>query len=218
MNRRILLYLIGLFMLVLVCQAWAQKGTEISHARQMTAKRQAGRVSVSASFPEMFTKSFKQRLSSGFTCQILSHVSLYRKDRKEPIAQSLLQTTIIYKIWEEFYYVRIEGQSSKTNLEITSLNKLIETCGTIDDLPLQPEEPSDLNPQTTYYLRVRITINPTSETLRRKVRDYLAQPEGRGQVGSPRSFFGSFSKIFVSERDFQADAILNYESQKFKFQ
>jgi hypothetical protein len=85
-------------------------------------------------------------------------------------------------------------------------------CSQIKRLPLQ--RLVELPAGTKYRLQVRIVVNPISVELRKKVREYLSNPDGSSHIGSPRSFFGSFSRIFVDEKAFQADAVHTYRSPK----
>lgn len=205
-----------MIVLIVPVVSLGQKATVKSYKRPMQIVRKEKYIEISASFSEMFTNKFKHRLSSGFTCQIIMNVSLLEDGHKKPMAQSVVQTSILYDIWEESFTVNFEGPFKQKKMQIQSMQDIIDKCGSLNNLPLRPKQLLDSDDRKKYRLRVDITINPTSEVLRRKVREYLANPEGRSYVGSPRSFFGSFSKIFVSERDLQADAVYKYESQKFK--
>jgi hypothetical protein len=139
-------------------------------------------------------------------------IQLQASRQKAPVAQVLVQYTILYDIWEERFHVRQEGFGGRRDLVLSTMEDLVSTCGKIQMLPLARWDA--LSKEKLYRLKVRFTVNPTSREMRRKVREYLANPDGSGHIGSPRSFFGSFSRIFVSEKDFQADAVYIYTSKK----
>ena len=132
---------------------------------------------------------------------------------KTPLAQGLLQYTILYDIWEEKFRVRQEGPRKQRDYVLPSMEAVIQTCAGIEALPLAPliELPRDVRAR----VEVRITVNPVSREVRRNVREYLANPDGSGRLGSPRSFFGSFSRIFVNEKELQADAVYTYRTPRF---
>jgi hypothetical protein len=204
---------LGLVIVALSSMGFAQVKEMKSFSRDMEVVRQDGKPVVSVSFDEVFTPRLRHRLSNGFTSRILVDIVMREAKSKTPLAQELVQYTILYDIWEEHFNVREETPLKKRGYRIDSLKNLIRRCGSLRKLPLVPllELPSEASCQ----IEVRITVNPVSPELRRKVREYLSNPDGGGHIGSPRSFFGSFSRIFVSEKDIQADMVYTYRSQKF---
>lgn len=198
--------------LCLTALALAQVKVEKSYKRDMGLAWREGRLELSMDFPEAFTKRLRKRLSNGFTSRILIEVLLEEQKKKTPVAQAIVQYTIRYYIWEERFNIRHETPEGRRDLQVSSLAELIRTCGKIRRLPLQ--RLVELPEGRKYRLRVRIVVNPMSAELRKKVRDYLSNPDGSSHIGSPRSFFGSFSKIFVDEKAFQADAVYTYRSPK----
>lgn len=205
-------YLLGAC-LVLVGLAGPARGQvrEVrSFRRAMQVALKDGKPLLSVAFDEIFTPRLRHRLSSGFSSRILIDIILRTQKRKTPLAHGLVQYTIIYDIWEERFNIREETPGGKRNFTISSMKDLIHTCGSLHQLVLRPllEIPTNEN----LSAEVRITVNPASREMRRKVREYLANPDGTGHIGSPRSFFGSFSRIFVSEKDIQADMVYTYRS------
>ncbi|HUU01720.1 MAG TPA: hypothetical protein VM425_09785 [Myxococcota bacterium] len=181
-----------------------------SFSRDMQLMVKDGKPGLSVAFDEIFTPRLRHRLSSGFTSRILIDIILSMSKRRTPVAHGLVQYTIIYDIWEETFSVREETPGGNRSFGIGSMKDLIRTCGSLHELALRPllELPKD----ERFLVEVRITVNPASREMRRKVREYLANPDGSGHIGSPRSFFGSFSRIFVSEKDIQADMVYTYRS------
>ena len=122
--------------------------------------------------------------------------------------------TILYDIWEERFAVREEGLGHRRDMQAGSLEEVMQHCGALHGVPMVALD--QLKADRRYRIELRIEVNPTSPEQRRKVREYLANPDGgSAQLGSPRSFFGSFSRIFVSEKDIRADAVLKYRSKQF---
>ncbi|MBW1808766.1 MAG: DUF4390 domain-containing protein [Deltaproteobacteria bacterium] len=183
-----------------------------SFKRNMQVAQKDGQPVLSVTFDEVFTPRLRHRLSSGFTSRILVDIVLREEKRKTPLAQGLVQFTILYDIWEKRFTVREEGPMGKRDFRIYSMKELIKTCGSLRDLPLTPL--LSLPKKMESRIEVRITVNPMTPELRRKVREYMANPDGSGHIGGPRSFFGSFSRIFVSEKDIQADMVYTYRSQR----
>ena len=185
-----------------------------SFKRDMQVVQKDDQPVMSVSFNEVFTSKLRHRLSSGFTSRILVDIVLREEKRKTPLAQDLVQFTILYDIWDERYTVREEGPLGKRDFRIYSMKDLIKTCGSFNDLPLTPL--LSLPEEMKARIEVRITVNPTSPELRRKVREYLANPDGSGSFrrGSRPGFFTRFSRIFVSEKDIQADMVYTFRSQQ----
>ncbi len=181
-----------------------------SFVREMQLVIKDGRPALSVSFDEIFTLRLRHRLSSGFASRILIDIILRTSKRRTPLAHGLVQYTIIYDIWEERFNVREETPWGRRSFSIGSMKDLIRKCGSLHKLMLRPL--LDLPADKLLSAEVRITVNPASREMRRKVREYLANPDGSGHIGSPRSFFGSFSRIFVSEKDIQADMVYTYRS------
>jgi hypothetical protein len=204
--------LIFLATLGLTALVSAQVKESKSYKQKMDLAWRSGQLELSMSFTEVFTKRHRKRLESGFTSQILIYAQLLEQKKGTPLAQAILQYKIIYDMWEEKFVVRSEGPNGHRDFQLSSMDELIKECGALDKLMLTPvmELPTGIK----YRLRVRIVVNPMSEQLRKKVREYLSNPDGSSHIGSPRSFFGSFSKIFVDEKAFQADAVYTYRSPK----
>lgn len=204
-----------LSLLAVVCLAasvYAQVKVEKKYKREMDLAWHAGRLELSMTFPEVFTKRLRKRLQNGFTSRILVYAQLLEHKKGTPLAQVIVQYTILYDIWEERFFVRQDTPEGMRDLKVSSMDELILTCGKLERLPLR--RMMDLPAGMTYGLRVRVVVNPMSAELRKKVREYLSNPDGSSHIGSPRSFFGSFSKIFVNEKAFQADAVYTYRSPK----
>lgn len=206
--KTVWLFLLAVF--CLVAPAYAQVKESKSYKREMDLAWQSGELELSMAFPEVFNKRHRKRLKSGFTSRILVHAQLLEHKKGTPLAQAILQYKIIYDPWEEKFIVRSEGPRGDREFQLGSMEELVKTCGALERLQLTPvvELPSGMK----YRIQVRIVVNPMSAELRKKVREYLSNPDGSSHIGSPRSFFGSFSKIFVDEKAFQADAVYTYRS------
>lgn len=198
--------------LCLAASVYAQVKVEKRYQREMDLAWREGRLELSMKFPEVFTDRLRKRLSNGFTSRILIEAMLEEYKQKTPVAQAVFQYTILYDIWDERFNIRHEGPRGRRRFQVSSMAELVKTCGKLDRLPLQ--RLVDLPQGMTYRLRVRIIVNPMSAELRKKVREYLSNPDGGSRIGSPRSFFGSFSRIFVDEKAFQADAVYTYHTSK----
>jgi hypothetical protein len=206
------LLLIFLAALVQAALAPAQVKVSRSYKQDMDLAWQSGELELSMTFSEVFNKRHRKRLKSGFTSQILVHAQLLEHKKGTPLAQAIMQYKIIYDMWEEKFVVRSEGPAGDRDFMLGSMEELVKKCGALDRLQLTPvmELPSGMQ----YRIQVRIVVNPMSAELRKKVREYLSNPDGSSHIGSPRSFFGSFSKVFVDEKAFQADAVYTYRSPK----
>jgi hypothetical protein len=203
-----------LLLVTLACPLWVSgqvKETK-SFKKDIKVAKAVDSFEVSLAFPEVFNKRFKHRLSSGFTSRIFIEVLLQNTTQKQPLARTELKFTILYDIWDEQFIIRKEGLDKTVQFKLHTMKDLISKCASFKRLKLPPlvELPKSGQVQAT----VKIIVNPTSQKQRRKVREYLANPDGRGFVGSPRSFFGSFSKIFVGDKALQADGMYTYYSPK----
>ncbi len=201
-----------LAVLCLTASVSAQVKVEKKYKRDMDLTWREERLELSMDFPEAFTNRLRKRLSNGFTSRILIEARLEEQKKRTPVAQAIVQYTILYDIWEEKFNIRHETPAGRRDFQASSMAELIRMCSQLKRLPLQ--RLVELPAGTKYRLRVRIVVNPMSAELRKKVREYLSNPDGGSHIGSPRSFFGSFSRIFVDEKAFQADAVHIYRSPK----
>jgi hypothetical protein len=178
--------------------------------RPMRLDRQDDRLVASFDCPEVFSDWVRQRLGSGFTSRVVINLQLLDRKGEALLGQGVVQYTIRYDIWEERFAVRVEGMGARRNLLVSSLEELVKRFGTISQMPII--QLIDLAGAGQVQLVARVVVNPTSPELRKKVREYVANPDGRREIGTPRSFFGSFSRIFVNEKKIQADAVLIFRS------
>ena len=190
-------------------EGFAQVKEVKTFKREMKLQENGARLEASFFFPDVFTPRFKKRLSSGFTSHVLVGVQLLVAKERVPLAQGVAEYTILYDIWEEKFAVRVQGVEGQKDLVVPSMEDLVRSCATVDKMQLT--RLLDLPADVKVFLEVRIQINPTSPEQLRKVREYLANPDGSGRVGGAK-FFGSFSRIFVDEKDFQAEAVYTYRS------
>ena len=179
-------------------------------SRSMNLAMRGGQLSLSLSFPEVFTAQLKNRLASGFTSFVIVEVLVWADGVKNPVASGVAQFIILYDIWDERYNVRQAGPWGVRQLGPRSLSELIQVCGSLAQMQLFQLQV--LPEQANLRIEAVITVNPASEEQKSKVREYMANPDGRRYMGSPRSFFGSFSRIFVNEKDIRADAVYSYRS------
>lgn len=184
--------------------------------RQMTLSWSGDRPVLSASFEEVFDQELRKRLSSGFASRILVEVWLKERQRNVPLAQGLFQVMARYEIWEEVFIVELLGPEGPQRLLLNDLQTLVRKCGSFRELKLKPLV--EIYGNLEVEVEMRVTVNPAVPGLREKVRQYLANPEGGRRLSSPRSFFGSFSRIFVSERDVQADSIFIFRSPPMRLE
>ncbi len=207
--------LAGLLAALLLPAAAAGQPREVRRIdRAMELAWRDGRARVGVQFPEVFTERLRKRLSSGFSSRLLVTAQVLSRASKKPLARGLQQVTIRYDIWEERYAVRIESLAGRRNLQVKSMDEVVRVCARLEGLEL--EGLPGVQTRQRSRIELRIEVNPTSPEQRQKVREYLANPDGGRAIDSPRSFFGSFSKIFVNEKDFRADAVFIYRSQDFE--
>ncbi len=199
--------------------------------RAMEITKVNGKLELSITFPEIFTKKLREKLSSGFTNRILIGVHLVSAKDGSTVAQGIAEYIIIYNIWDEYYGVRElwpETASEPSSFEkfmaqyrvrdrtmvyrntyqLSNLTKLINICGSLRHLPLNWQ--SEPQPDMKLIAYVRVEINPISGERMGKVNEYLANPDG-----PTREKTTFFAPTFVNWKNFQADAVVTYRSSDF---
>jgi hypothetical protein len=181
-----------------------------NYSRDMELERVEGGLRASFGCPEVYSDWVRKRLSSGFTYRLLVQVQLKERGVKMPIAQGVMQYIFRYYIFDEYFIVWIERLGSREQLKLKSMDELVTRFGSVHDVALMGQ--SDLDPDKQYRVKARVVVNPTSPDIRKKVREYMANPDGNRSFGTPDSIFGRYSGMFVNEKDLQADAVLTYRS------
>lgn len=191
--------------------ALAQGKETRSDRADMKLLRRGEVVLASFNFGDILTPSRQKRLSDGFTSRILVAARLLAGAKRVPVAQGLLETTVRYDVWEETYFVAIQGSNGLRKSQWRAMPDVIRACTQVEDMPLLPMMP--IPAEGPFRLEVQVQVNPTSPELMRKVREYLVNPDGRASMGGGTKFFSSISRIFVSQDDFKAEAQVTYRSR-----
>lgn len=194
--------------LLLAPPALGQVKSTLRYDRSMQLELRGETMVASFDCPEVFSEEVRRELLSGFKSYVVLQLQALSVDGA-PVAQSFLQYTIRYDLFEQRFAVRIEGLDARRVIHVDGIEELVKILAFVRDLPLFSI--LGVSPAAPVRLQVRAVVNPISPELRRKVKEYMANPDGRRQIGKARSFIGGFSRIF--ENDLQADAVLIYWSQ-----
>jgi hypothetical protein len=177
----------------------------------MTVVRRGDALLASFRFGDIINPARQKRLSDGFTSRILVAARLLAGPKRVPVAQGLLEITVRYDVWEETYFVSIQGAGGLRKLQLRTMEDVLRACTVVEKMPLIPMLPHPA--EGPFRLEVQVQVNPTSPELMRKVRDYLVNPDGRASMGGGTKFFSSISRIFVNQADFKAEAQVTYRSR-----
>ncbi len=190
---------------------FAQGKETRSDRTDMKLMRRGDTVLASFDFSDVLTPARQKRLSDGFTSRILVAARLLAGKKRVPVAQGLLETTVRYDVWEETYFVTVQGSNGQRKSQWRAMADVIRACTVVEGMPLLPMMP--IPAEGPFRLEVQVQVNPTSPELMRKVREYLVNPDGRATMGGGTKFFSSISRIFVSQDDFKAEAQVTYRSR-----
>lgn len=153
----------------------------------------AARFDISASFNE----TFRRRLAGGLTSRVLVEMTV-QTDGGTVTAIRARSCKMQLNVWDELVYTTIgeDGKAERTGA-FTLIDDALKACGQVD-IPLMPA--TSLNGRGPSRLWVKVALNPVSEELLERTREFLSDPRGRG-TGRPRAFFGAVARLFRSESE-----------------
>lgn len=167
-----------------------------SDVAPLSAKLELEQRMVTASFDvtAAFTERFRKRLAGGLKSQAVILMELVDRQGRS-ITRQLRKCTLRLDIWDDILFVKIEDGVQITRKAFVLVDSGLKQCGVYHQVPLV--DPSLLGAQEGYRLIVRVALNPVSQELLDKTREFTSNPRGTG--GRPRSFFSAVAGLFRSE-------------------
>lgn len=151
---------------------------------------------VTASFDatSAFTDRFRRKLGGGLKSQIVIEMSL-RDSSDVEVASNLRECQLRLDIWDDMLAVCFREADRQIRQRTSIIDHGLAVCGKVERATLG-RLPA-LTRAQGYRLHVAVTLNPVSEELLQKTREFLANPRGR-PTGGQRTIFGAVSRFFSS--------------------
>lgn len=139
-------------------------------------------------------KFIVRKMKSGITQRVLYSTILYKKGESMPISTHIRYCSITWDLWDENYQVRCRVPGKTLKSTIKTDKKLLLFLSTLQNYPLAPY--SLISTTSTYYVSIKIQLNPISPKLLQKVRLWLRQSDNSTYS---TNYFGSILSLFVSK-------------------
>lgn len=143
-----------------------------------------------------FTEDFRKRLRGGLTSRVLIETLLLGPDG-EPVLGRVRSCEMRLDVWDELVYVRIRDAVRVRRRTYRLIDDALRACGRVDTAL---GEAAVMTARTGYRVRATVSLNPVSEELLERSREFTSNPRGT-TGGRPRAFFGAVARLFRSESD-----------------
>jgi hypothetical protein len=155
-----------------------------------------GLVSAQYDVTSAFTEDFRRRLSGGLTSRVLIETLVLGPDRAPVLAQ-VRTCELRLDVWDDLVYARILDANRVSRRTHQLIDDALRACGVVDTAV---GEAAALEFKRGYRVQVTVSLNPVSEELLERTREFTSNPRGTSG-GRPRAFFGAVARLFRSEAD-----------------
>ena len=143
-----------------------------------------------------FTEDFRKRLSGGLTSRVLIETLVLGPD-DGPLMAQVRTCELRLDVWDDLVYARILDSARVTRRTYQLIDDALRACGVVD---IAVGEASALEYGRGYRVQATVSLNPVSEELLERTREFTSNPRGT-TGGRPRAFFGAVARLFRSEAD-----------------
>ncbi len=149
---------------------------------------------VTASFDvtSAFTEQFRKRLNGGILSTVEIEMKLLDTDNAE-VAATSRRCDLRLDIWDDVLLVRIQDPERTQRKRFIAVDEGLKACGDVDRAVIA--DGTLLTRPAGYRLYVAVSLNPVSEDLLERSREFSSNPRGGG-AGRPPSLLGGVAKLF----------------------
>lgn len=184
MNRRVATGAL-LALSLLPHAAWAQ---EADAPLQVLVTENDDRLAVTFDVTSAFTERFRRRYAGGLTNRVLIRISWLDADRL--VDEHVRQCEMRFDVWDETSLVRILDEGREQRRATPLIEEALQACGRVSDLVMVKAD--EVDPSRDQRVRVEVALNPVSEALVERARQFMSNPQG----GDRRTFFGTLARLF----------------------
>jgi hypothetical protein len=168
-----------------------------------TLETRGGRLWASLDLSSAFRPDLARDLGNGLTNVIAVHVALTPEDGDEPAAIYGREIEVLYDVWEESYRVSekdVDVDRPRTRrLTFKDYPSLRDHLFHLRDVDLGPARAIA---NGRWVLRIQLAVNPISQELLDRTREFIANPAaGAREGGSSRSFLGAMASYLLHNTD-----------------
>jgi hypothetical protein len=158
---------------------------------EVTLARGSRLVTASFDVTSAFTEQFRKRLNGG----ILSTVEIEMKlldEQEVEVASSRRRCDLRLDIWDDVLLLRIQDPERTQRRRYIVVDDALKACGNVDRIMIA--DGALLTRQSGYRLYVAVNLNPVSEDLLERSREFSSNP--RGGTGRAPSLLGGVARLF----------------------
>jgi len=161
---------------------------------------------------KLFDTTAYEALSTGIPSSVVIRIQITPQDSDEPVAEQLIQRSVVYDVWDEIYTLRLDQPGGRKTIKVKYRAEALKWLTAIDDLPVARLAVLPIN--QVFVLKMVVELNPVSKETLAEVRRWLSQGNGGG-LDRGGAFFGSFVSVFYNPKIADADRVLRIRSQPF---
>ena len=161
---------------------------------------------------KLFDTTAYEALSTGIPSTVVIRIQITPQDSDEPVAEQLIQRSVVYDVWDEIYTLRLDQPGGRKTIKVKYRAEALKWLTAIDDLPVARLAVLPIN--QVFVLKMVVELNPVSKETLAEVRRWLSQGNGGG-LDRGGAFFGSFVSVFYNPKIADADRVLRIRSQPF---
>ncbi len=161
---------------------------------------------------KLFDTAAYEALSTGIPSTVVIRIQIAPRDSDEPVAEQLIQRSVVYDVWDEIYTLRLDQPGGRKTIKVKYRAEALKWLTAIEDLPVARLGVLAIN--QVFLLKMVAELNPVSKETLAEVRRWLSQGNGGG-LDRGGAFFGSFVSVFYNPKIAGADRVLRIRSQPF---
>lgn len=160
----------------------------------------------------LFDAGTYDALGTGIPSTIVFRIQITPRDSNDPVAEQLIQRSVVYDVWDEIYTLRLDQPGGPKTIKVKYRAEALKWLTAIDDLPIA--RLAVLPVDQVFVLKMVVELNPVSKETLAEVRRWLSQGNGGG-LDRGGALFGSFVSVFYNPKIAEADRVLRIRSQPF---
>jgi hypothetical protein len=161
---------------------------------------------------KLFDAAAYETLNNGIPSTVVIRIQVTPRDSDTPVAQQLIQRSVVYDVWDEIYTVRLDEPTGRKTVKAKYRAEALKWLTAIENIPVAKLDVLPL--ERIFVLKMVVELNPVSKETLAEVRRWLSQGNGGG-LERGGTFFGSFVSVFYNPKIADADRVLRIRSQPF---
>jgi hypothetical protein len=148
-----------------------------------------------------FTEDFRRRFVGGITSRVRIRMFLLDAQRRE-VAEAERSCEMRFDVWEELIQVKVRDDDRVSRRWLRVVDQAFQRCGQI---AVELGRPTDFRQRPAPRLLVEVALNPVSDELLERTREFMSNPQGGG---GGRSIFSAIARLFRSSKSASGEEFL----------